>query len=73
MSGESAECRVVELGHEFTVSGAGGVEFFLAFLQLEAQVDDLLLEAGGLLAELVEVGSLAEAALPPGLLAEGFG
>jgi hypothetical protein len=63
----------VELGHELAVGGAGGAEFLVTFFEREAQADVLLLQAGGLLAELVEVGALPEAGGAPGLLAEGFG
>jgi hypothetical protein len=58
----------VELGHELAVGGAGGAEFLVAFFEREAQADVLLLQAGGLLAELVEVGALPEATGVPGLL-----
>lgn len=40
--------RVVELGHELTVGGAGGGEALVAFLELQAQVDDLLFQVGDL-------------------------
>src|SRR6516162_4886356 len=71
--GSPAACRGVELCHEIAVGSAGGAEFFIAFFQLEAQVKDLLLQTDGLLAELVQVGGMAEAALTPGPFAEGFG
>ena len=63
----------VELVDEFAVGGAGGPEVFVAFLQLEAQADELLLEVGDLLLEGVGVGGGAEPGFPPGLLAERFG
>ena len=43
-----AACRGVELGHEFAVGGPGGGEVLVAFFELEAQVDGLLLEVGDL-------------------------
>ena len=63
----------VELIHEFAVGGAGGSEVFVAFLQLQAQADELLLEVGDLLFEGVGVGGGAEPGFPPGLFAERFG
>ena len=77
--GATALCRWsparggVEVGHELAVGGAGSVEFLVAFFERKTQADVLLLQAGGLLAELVEVGALPEAAGAPGLLAESFG
>jgi hypothetical protein len=65
--------RVVELGHEFTVGGAGCSEVVVAFVELLAQVDELLFEAGDGLVERVDVGGGAEPGLLPGLLAERFG
>ncbi len=49
----------------------GGV--LVAFFELEAQVDGLLLEVGDLLGEGVDVGGDAEPGLVPGLLAECLG
>ena len=47
---------VVELGHELTVGGPGGGEFFALFLELQAQVDGLLVEVDDLLVEGVGLG-----------------
>ena len=63
----------VDAGHELAVGGAGGGEVFVAFGELQAQVDDLLLEPGDLLVEGVDVGGVAEPGLAPGVLAEGLG
>ena len=63
----------VELGHELAVGGAGRGEVLVAFFELEAQVDGLLLQVGDLLAEGVDVGGDAEPGLAPGLLAECLG
>ena len=63
----------VELGHEFAVGGAGGEEFLVAFLELQAQVDDVLFEMGDLLFQLVDVVGCAEPGLAPGLFSEEFG
>jgi len=64
-----AACRRVVLGHEFAVGRPGGGEILVALFELEPQVDGLLLEAGDLLAEGVDVGGGAEPGLAPGLLA----
>ncbi len=64
---------MVELGHELAVRGAGCGEVLVAFLELQAQVDDLLLQMHDLLVEGVDVGGCAEPGLAPGLLAERFG
>ena len=69
----AAPHRVVELGHEFAVGGAGGGEVVVAFLELEPQVNDLLLQVGDLLVEGAGVGGGAEPGFAPGLLAECFG
>ena len=69
----SVPCRGVELGHELAVGGPGGGEVLVAFLELEAQVDGLLLEMGDLLAEGIDVGGRAEPGFAPGLLAERLG
>ena len=63
----------VESGHEFAVGGACCGEVFVAFGELQAQVDDLLLEPGDLLVESVDVGGGAEPGGVPGALAEGVG
>ena len=62
----------VDSGHQFAVGGAGGGEVLVAFRQLQAQVDGLLLEVGDLLGEGVDVGWGAEAGLAPGVLTECF-
>jgi hypothetical protein len=64
---------VVELGHELSAGGTGSREVFVAFLELELQVEDLLFQVGDLLAEGVDVGGGAEPGLAPGLVAESFG
>jgi len=65
--------RGVEPGHELAVGGPGGVEVLVAFLELQPQVDDVLLEVDDPLVELVDVVGCAEPGLAPGLLAEQFG
>jgi hypothetical protein len=65
--------RVVELGHELTVGGAGGGEVVIAFFELQPQVDGLLLQAGDLLVEGVDIGWGAEPGLAPGLVTESLG
>ena len=69
----SAAVRGVETGHEFAVGGAGGVEVLGAFLEVQADVDDVLFEGDDALVELVDVGGCAETRLAPGLLAERLG
>ena len=69
----SVSWRGVELGHELAVGGAGRGEVLLAFLELQAQVNGLLLEMGDLLAEGVDVSGRAEPGFAPGLLAERLG
>jgi hypothetical protein len=69
----SVSCRGVELGHEFAVGSACGSEVLVAFLELEAQVDGLLLEVADLVVEGVDVSGEAESGLVPGLFAECFG
>ena len=64
---------LVEAGHEFAVGRACGGEVLVSFFELEAQVDDLLLELAVLLGEVAGVGGVSEAGLVPGLLAERFG
>ena len=63
----------VDTGHQFAVGGAGGGEVLVAFGELQAQVDGLLLEVGDLLVEGVDVGRGAEPGLAPGVLAECLG
>ena len=67
--------RVVALlrGDELAVGGARGGEVLVAFLELEPQVGDLLLEMDDLLVEGVDIGGGAEPGLAPGLLAEHLG
>lgn len=60
----------VELGHEFSVSGAGCFEVLGTFLELQLEVDDLLFEADDLLVELVDVSGGSKSRFAPGLLAE---
>ena len=69
----SVPFRCVELVHEFTVGGAGRGEVLVAFLELQAQPDGLLLEMGDLLFEGIDVGRGAEPGFAPGLFAERFG
>ena len=64
---------LVEAGHEFPVGRARGGEVLVSFFELEAQVDDLLLELAVLLGEAAGVGGGGEAGLVSGLLAERFG
>jgi hypothetical protein len=66
-------CRGVDLGHELAVGGPGCGEVLVAFFELEAQVDGLLLQVGDLLVEGVDVGGDTEPGLAPGLLAECLG
>jgi hypothetical protein len=69
----SQACRVVELGHQFGVGGAGGNEVLITFFELQAHAGGLLLELVDLLGERVNVGGRAESAVVPGQLVEGFG
>ena len=69
----SVPCRGVELGHELPVGGAGRGQVLLAFLELQAQVNGLLLEMGDLLAEGIDVSGRAKPGFAPGLLAERLG
>lgn len=62
--------RGVETSDEFTIRGAGGVEFFGALFELKAQIDNLLFKSGDLLVELVDVVGGADPGFPPGLLAK---
>lgn len=39
----------IELGDQFSVGGASGVQVLVAFLELKAEVDDLLLKVSDLL------------------------
>src|SRR5262245_37606913 len=64
---------VAELGHELAVGRACGGEVLVAFFELEAQVDDLLLKLAVLLGEAAGIGGRGEPGLVPGLLAERFG
>jgi hypothetical protein len=63
----------IDTGHELAVGGARGGEVFVAFFELEAQVDGLLFEVGDPLVEGFDVDWGAEPGLPPGLCAERFG
>jgi hypothetical protein len=69
----SVPCRCVELGHELTVGGAGRGQVLVAFLELQAQVNGLLLEMGDLLAEGIDVSGRAKPGFAPGMLAERLG
>ena len=60
----------VEPGHEFAVGGAGGGEVLVAFFEVKAGVNDLLLERCDALLKLVDVGGGAESGCAPGLFAE---
>ena len=53
-------CRGVELGDEFAVGGARGGEVLVAFVELQAQVDDLLFEVVDGLVESVDIGGNTE-------------
>ena len=55
VTGLAVGCRV-EPGHEFPVGGAGGSEFAIAFVELEPQAGDLLVQIGDLVIEHVDVG-----------------
>ena len=72
VTGLAVGCRV-EPGHEFPVGGAGGSEFAIAFVELEPQAGDLLVQIGDLVIEHVDVGGGAEPGFAPGLVAERFG
>ena len=63
----------VELRDEFAVGGARGGEVLVAFGELEAQLDYLLLAVVDLLVEGVDVGGDAESGLAPGLFSECLG
>ena len=65
-------CRV-DLGHEFPVGGARSGEVLIAFVELETQIDDLLLESVIVLVERLDVGGSAEPGFLPGVLAEQAG
>jgi hypothetical protein len=72
VTGLAVGCRV-EPGHEFAVGGAGGSEFAVAFVQLELQVGDVLVQIGDLVVERVDVGGGAEPGFAPCLVAERLG
>ena len=67
-----AACRV-ELGHELAVGGACSGEALVAFVELETQVGDLLLERVVVLLERVDAGRGAEPGFLPGAVAEEGG
>ena len=50
----------VDPGHEFAVGAACGGEFFLAFFQLQPQVDELLFEEDDPSLEFLDVGGRAQ-------------
>ncbi|MFJ4745092.1 hypothetical protein [Streptomyces sp. NPDC088775] len=60
----------VESADQLPVGCAGRHEFFVAFLQLTGQGDDLLFEVGDAAFELVDVIGRPEAGLPPRMLAK---
>jgi hypothetical protein len=53
----------VELGHEFAIGGAGGGEFFGAFLELAAQLEELLFAVGECGLQAVKIVGCAESAV----------
>ena len=69
----SVSCGGVELGHELAVGVPCRGEVLVAFFELQAQVNGLLLEVGDLLGEGIDVGGRAESGFAPGLLAERLG
>ena len=68
----SSSC-CVEPGHELAVGGAGGGEVLVTLVEFRAEIGELLLEAGDLVVEGVDVGWRAEPGFAPGLLAERGG
>ena len=66
-------CRGVELGHELAVRGPCRGEVLVAFFELKAQVDGLLLKVSDLLVERDGVGRNTEPGFVPCLFAECFG
>ena len=72
VTGLAVGCRV-EPGREFAVGGAGGSEFAVAFVQLELQVGDVLVQIGDLVVERVDADRGAEPGFAPGLVAGRFG
>ena len=63
-------CRGVELGHELAVRRPGGGQVVALFFELEAEVNDLLLQLAHLLVKGIDVGGYREPGLAPGLFAE---
>ena len=63
----------VEPSHELAVGSAGGGELAVAFFELDAQIGDLLFQAGDRVIESIDAGGCAEPGFPPGLLAERLG
>jgi hypothetical protein len=61
------------MSSELTVRGACGVEILCAFLEFQADVDDMLFEGDDALVELVDVCGRTESGLAPGLLTERGG
>src|SRR5580692_1902997 len=72
-SASALACAGVELGHELAVGCSCRGEVVVAFFDLEAEVDGLVLEMGDFPGERVDVGGGAEPGFPPCLLAEGLG
>ncbi|MET9388208.1 hypothetical protein ABZY09_46390 [Streptomyces sp. NPDC002928] len=63
----------VESADQLPVGSSRRLEFFIAFLQLTDQGDNLLFEVGDVTFELGDVIRRPEAGLPPCLLAKEFG
>jgi hypothetical protein len=69
----TGSARVVELGHELPAGGTGSREVFVACLELELQVENLLFQVSSLLAEGVDVSGGTEPGLAPCLVAQSLG
>jgi hypothetical protein len=63
----------VQVGDEFPVGRACRIEFLIALFELVGEVDDLLLEGGDAVLELVDIGGGAGCRLAPRVLAEKLG
>ena len=63
----------VDPGHEFAIGAACGGELFVAFFELQPQVDDLLFEEDEPPLEFLDVGRRAKPGCTPGLFTEHFG
>jgi hypothetical protein len=64
---ENGSLALVGAEHEFAVGGAGGGQVVAAFVQLQAEVDDLPFEVDDALLERVDVIGRAEPRLAPGV------